>query len=229
MADAAAGADLAEDREDHVLGRDAGLQLAVDGDRHPLRALLGECLRGEDVLDLAGADAERERAEGSVGGGVRVAAHDGHARQGPALLGADHVDDALVRIAHREVGDAELGGVGPQRVDLLGRNRVGDRLVDVLGGDVVVLGGDRQLGPPDGAAGQAEPVECLRARDLVDEVEVDVQQVGLVRCRVHQMAFPDLLRQCLTHRPDSLSFPTMWDIVLAVWKAYRVLASSTRP
>ena len=77
--------------------------------------LLGERLGGEHVLDLAGADAERERPEGAVGGGVGVAADDGHARLGEALLGADDVDDALAGGAHGVLGDAELGGVGPQR------------------------------------------------------------------------------------------------------------------
>ena len=86
VADAAAGADLADDREDDVLGRDAGGQLAVDRDRHPLRPGLRQRLGGEHVLDLARADAEGERAERAVGGGVAVAAHDGHARAacGPA-------------------------------------------------------------------------------------------------------------------------------------------------
>jgi hypothetical protein len=55
---------------------------------------------------------------GPVRGGVAVAADDGHAGQRAALLGADDVDDALVRVAHREVRDAELGGVRPQGVDL---------------------------------------------------------------------------------------------------------------
>ena len=43
-------------------------------------AHLGQGLRGQHVLDLGGADAERQRAEGAVGGRVAVTAHDGHAR-----------------------------------------------------------------------------------------------------------------------------------------------------
>ena len=74
-----------------------GGELAVDGDGHRAGPLLGQRLGGEHVLDLAGADAEGQRAEGAVGGGVAVAAHDRHARLGEALLGADDVDDALVR------------------------------------------------------------------------------------------------------------------------------------
>ena len=44
--------------------------------------LLDERLGGEHVLDLGGADAVGERAEGTVGRGMAVAADDGHARAG---------------------------------------------------------------------------------------------------------------------------------------------------
>jgi len=42
-----------------------------------LGARLHEALRGEHVLDFAGADAERERAERAVRGSVAVSADDG--------------------------------------------------------------------------------------------------------------------------------------------------------
>jgi hypothetical protein len=50
------------------------------------------------VLDLAGADAVRQRAEGAVRGGVAVAADHSHARQRGTLLRADDVDDALALV-----------------------------------------------------------------------------------------------------------------------------------
>ena len=119
--------------------------------------------------------------------------------QRAALLGADHVDDALVRVAHAVVGDAELGGVGGEHLELLGRDRVLDRLVDVLGGHVVVGGGDGEVGPAHAAARQPDAVEGLRAGDLVDEVEIDVEQVGLAGCAAHHVAVPHLLRERLGH------------------------------
>ena len=72
-----------------------GRQVAVDGDGHGSRPPAGDGLGGQHVLDLAGADPEGQGAERPVGGRVAVAADDGHARLGEALLGADHVDDAL--------------------------------------------------------------------------------------------------------------------------------------
>ena len=171
-------------------------QLAVDGHRHGGRPLLGEGLGGQDVLDLAGADAEGQGAEGPVGRGVAVAAHDGHARLGQALLGADDVDDALVGVAHRVAGDAELGAVGRQHGQLLGRDGIGHRLVDVDGGHVVVGGGDGQVGPVDAAAGHAQAVEGLGRGDLVDQVEVDEDDVGLVLvAQVDHVAVPHLFGQ----------------------------------
>ena len=135
-----------------------------------MRKVLGLRLRqglgGQDVLDFAGADAEGEGAEGSVGAGVGVAADDGHAGLGGAELGSDHVDDALVAVLHVEELDAEVGAVLAQGVDLLGGDLVDD--VEAVGGagggDVVIDGGDVAVGTADLAAGQAQAVEGLRAR-----------------------------------------------------------------
>ena len=170
-------------------------KLAVDGDRHGARLRLRQRLRGEHVLDLAGADAERQRAERAVGRRVAVAAHDGHARLREPELGPDHVHDALARRAHRVEADAELGAVRRQHLHLLARDRIGDRQVDVLGRDVVVHRGHGEVGPAHGAPGQAQAVERLRRRDLVDEVEIDVEEVGLALVVVDDVVVPHLLAQ----------------------------------
>ena len=144
-----------------------------------LNGLQRQRLGGEHVLDLRGADAHGDRAERAVRGGVTVAAHDGHARLGQAELRPDDVHDALFDVAHRVQPDAELLAVAPQRLDLGARDRVGDRLVDVDRRHVVVLGGDREIGSAHRAAGEPQTVEGLRAGDLVDEVQIDVDEVGL--------------------------------------------------
>ena len=93
------------------------------------RPLLRERLGGEDVLDLAGADAEGQGAEGAVGGGVAVAAHDRHARLGQALLGADDVHDALVAVAH----GVERGCRTPRSSRRAPPSGCGDRVGDRAG------------------------------------------------------------------------------------------------
>ena len=184
----------------------AGRSPSTD-DGHPPGADLGQGLGGQHVLDLRGADAEGQRSERAVRRRVGVAAHDGHPRQGASLLRADHMDDALTRIAHRVQRDVELGRVGPQHLDLAGRDRVGDGLVDVGRGHVVVLGRHRQVGPADAALADPEPVEGLWAGDLVHQVEIDVEQVGLARRLVHDVAIPHLLRQ---GEPGHRRRPSTW-------------------
>ena len=104
-----------------------GREPAVDADLVGLRVALEQRLGGQDHLDLARPDAERERPERAVGRGVRVAAHDGHARLGQAQLRADDVDDALARRADAVERDAELGAVRLQLADLGGGLLVEDR------------------------------------------------------------------------------------------------------
>jgi len=120
---------------------------------------LGQALGRQHVLHLRGADPEREGAEGAMGGGVGVAAHDRHARLRQSELGADHVDDALVRAAELVEADVLPRTVPLQRLQLPAR-----KVVDLLGpGRGVVIGGrDRQVGPVNRPAGQPEAGEGLR-------------------------------------------------------------------
>ena len=118
VAGPAADADPGDQREDDVLGADPGDQPAVDADLVGLRVALEERLGGEDHLDLARPDPERQRPERAVRLRVRVAAHDGHPRLGQPELRADDVDDALARVADAVERDPELGAVGLELVDL---------------------------------------------------------------------------------------------------------------
>ena len=182
------------------LAVDAVGQLAVDGDRHGLEGRQRQRLGGQHVLDLAGADAERQRAEGAVGGGVAVTADHGGAGLGQSQLRSHDVDDALLDVAQRVQPDAELRAVLAQRLQLGARDRVGDRLVDVEGRGVVVLGGDGEVGTAHLAAGLAEAVERLRAGHLVQQVQIDEEEVGLALRAPDDMVVPDLLRECPSHR-----------------------------
>ena len=182
-----------------------GAQLAVDDDGHGAERLQGQRLGREHVLDLGRADPERQRPEGSVGRGVAVAADHGQPGLGEPELRADDVDDALVDVAHGEQRDAELRAVAPERLHLGLAHRVGDG--SGRRRDVVVLGRDGQVGPPNGATGQPEAVEGLRAGDLVEEVQVDVQQVGLAFGLAHHVRLPDLLGQRPRHCRTSTNLP----------------------
>src|SRR5690606_35054899 len=120
---------------------------------HVLRLALDQRLRGQHVLHFGGADAVRQRAESTVGGGVTVAAHDGHPWQGEALLGTDGVDDALPAVWLVVIFDAEIGGVLRQRLDLNAAFLVLDAEDTVgRGGHVVVDDGERLFRMAHGAA-----------------------------------------------------------------------------
>src|SRR6185437_15943179 len=114
--------------------------------------------------DLGSADAVSERAERAVGRGVSVAADDRRPRQGEALLGADDVDDPLLRAELVVILDAELAGVAGQLLDLLAALRIGDAAPPVGGLDVVVDDGQRLFRGADLAAGHSQALERLGAR-----------------------------------------------------------------
>ena len=107
VAGAAGRADLADQMQNQVLGRDAGRALAVEGDAHALGLALHQRLRRQHVDHLGGADAEGDRAQAAMGAGVAVAAHQQRARQGDALFRSHDMDDALARLAEVEQLDAQ--------------------------------------------------------------------------------------------------------------------------
>src|SRR3546814_3448364 len=129
--------------------------------------------------DLAGADAEGECPERTVGGGVAVAADDGHAGLGQAELGTDHVDDAAMCAVVVEQLDAVSCAVAAQGSDLcLGvcadvrQAAIGLRRQGRSG---MVERGRGQVGTPGAQAARVELGESLRRGDLVDQVQVDVE------------------------------------------------------
>ena len=155
-------ADFSDDGQNDILGGAAGRQLPVDTNFHGLGAFLNQALRGQDMFDFAGADAERQCAEGSVGRGVRIAAYDRHARQREPLLRADDMDHALPNVVHAEHRDAECVAIIVQRLNLFGADRVGDSHAAVGRRDVMVGDGQRGARPARSSARHGQPFEGLR-------------------------------------------------------------------
>ena len=173
-----------------------GAELAGVVDPHRLRPSLDQGLGCHHVLDLGGADAESEGAEGAVGGGVGVAADDRHARLGQAEFRTDHVDDALGLRAEAVDRHAEVLGILLQRLDLLAGERVGDQLGGrgAVGRHVVVGGRNRLVRATQLAAGHPQAFEGLGRGDLVDQMEIDVDQL-----LPDLMRLPDLFEHRLRH------------------------------
>src|SRR5271166_53768 len=146
------------------------------------------------MLDLGGADAVGERAEGAVGRGVAVAANDRRSGQSEALLRPDDVHDPLPAVELVVIFDPELARVRRQRLDLLPALGVGDALAAVGGLDVVVDDGERLFRRAHSSPRQTQALERLRARHLVDEMPVDVDEARPAR-RLDDMVVPDLVIQ----------------------------------
>ena len=85
-----------------------------------------------------------------------------------------------------------------QRLDLLAALGIGDAVAAVGRLDVVVDDGERLLRRAHSAAGQPQALEGLRARHLVDEVAVDVDEARAAR-RLDDMVVPDLVIQRTRH------------------------------
>ena len=97
MSSGSRGPDAPDQRQDQVLGRNAGGAYPCEVRFEIARLRQHETLRREHVFDFAGAKPQREGTEGAVCRRMRIAAHDQHARLRRAELGRDHVHDALIR------------------------------------------------------------------------------------------------------------------------------------
>ena len=135
VAGGAADADLRDQGQDDVLGRDARRQPALTSTARVFGLRLEQALRGQHVPDLAGADAEGQRAERAVGAGVAVPADDGHAGLGEAQLGPDDVHDALALAAQAR------GAVMPKSRQFFSSDRDLRRGLRVREREVAVLPG----------------------------------------------------------------------------------------
>ena len=176
MAGAARSADFADDGQDDVLGGHARRQFAVDANQHVGGFFLDQRLGRQHMLHFGGADAMRQRAEGAMGRGMAVAANDGRAGQGEALLGPDDMHDALAEIMFVVIFDAEFARVFGKLLDLGAAFRVHDRQRAVSGRDVVIHHGQGLVRRANLAAARAQPLEGLRAGDFVNEVAVDIKE-----------------------------------------------------
>ena len=153
------------------------------------------------MLDLAGADAESQRADAAMTGGVAVAADNGCAGQRKALFGADDMDNALLAVGRADIFDAEGGGVGLKRGQLLrafdigNRDAVARRILARGGRQIMVGHRQRQVRTANGAARSAQSFKRLRAGDFVHQMAVDKDQAGAIVAPVNDMGVPDFFVQ----------------------------------
>src|ERR1700674_3614262 len=210
----ASDARFSDDGENKVLGGDAPGSFAVDKNVERLGARLDETLCCKNMLDLAGANAESQRAEGAVGGGVAITADEGLAGLGDAQLGADDVHDALILAVHVEKANAGFAAVLFEGIELELGVVIEDGQSAVGGGDGVVHHRESEIGAADLATFGAETGEGLGRRALMDEVAVNIDNRGLVGVLANNVGVPDFLIERFRCHGVSIRI-----LALLVWEA----------
>ncbi len=152
-----------------------------------------EALRGQHVLDFAGADAERERAERAVRGSVAIAADDSLPGLRDAQLRSDYVHDALLLAVHVKETHAGFAAIFLERLKLQACVGVDDGQRAVGGGDGVVHHREGEIGAADFASFGTQAGEGLRGSAFVDEVAVDIDERGVAGLFVDNMGVPNFL------------------------------------
>ena len=198
-ADAPVDAEAADDREDHILGVHARRQGSVDFDPPHFQRIECQALRGQDVANLRGADAEGERAERAVRRRVAVAARDRHARLRQAELRSDHVHDALVVAVERPQGDARFTAVAFERRGHFLGHQIKEGPRARAGRHDVVDGPERAVRVCDIPPLLPEHVEGLRGGHFVDQVQADEQLRLSARQFPHGVRVPDFAEKSFSH------------------------------
>ena len=96
MTGRAVRAELPDNSEREILGGDAFGQRAVHVYKHRARLILRQALRRQHLLNLAGANAKRQRAECSMSTRVAIAANNSHPRLRQPEFRANDVHDSLI-------------------------------------------------------------------------------------------------------------------------------------
>ncbi len=196
----AAGAQLGDDGEDQILAAHPMGQAPIHCDAHGLGLGLQQRLRRQHMAHFGGADAKRQSAERAMGGGVAVAADNGHARLGQTQLRADHMDDAAVGAVPTRQANAMAAAVILERLHLLFRRRID---IDRLGagrarrcGRGMIQRAEHPVRSADFQPALFERGEGLRACHFMDEVQVDIDQRGRrIGLSLDLVCLPDLLEK----------------------------------
>ena len=103
-------------------------------------------------------------------------------------------------IPHGVQPNSEFRAIAPKCVHLSTRNQIFDGREDVSCGYVVVLGRDRQIRSAERSIRKTQAIECLRAGDLMHEVQIYEDEIRFARPTFattanHDVLIPDFLSQ----------------------------------
>ena len=104
-----------------------------------------------------------------------------------------------MRVVEPVKRDAEFAAVLFERIYLRFGNFVNDGQASAPGRNVVIHRCVRQFRAAHPATSQAEPLECLRRSDFVNEVTINVYDRGTARLVMDYMRIPYFFKQCFCH------------------------------
>ncbi len=199
MTGAACATGFADDRQHDVFGGNARRGLAGNFDLHGFGTALLQGLCRQNVFHFRSTDPERQRTKGTVGGGMGVAADDGHAWQGDALFWPHHVNNALIRVVQVVQFHAEFVAVLDQLLHLDTRHLTGGVDVFRLRRDVMVHRGKGFARLTHRTMVRTQAIKRLRRSYFVNQVAVNIEQRGFVRRFEDHVRIKQLFVQRLRH------------------------------
>src|SRR6478672_1980563 len=107
------------------------------------------------------------------------------------------MNDALFGRVNVKQLNPELFAVASQRFDLIRRHRISDRQTAIRRRHVVIDGAERQIRTAHTTARLSQTVECLGRRDLVNEMEIDVEKRWLALRLTNDVSLPEFIEQRL--------------------------------
>ena len=162
MPGAACATSFTDNRQHDIFRCNARRGFALDFNFHGLRTTLFQGLRCQYVFNFGSADTKGQCAKRAVGGGMRVAADNGHPRQCDALFRPHYVDDPLIRVIQVIQLDAKFFAVFDQLLHLDARHFTAGINVFGLSRDVVIHGGEGFARLTYRATVGAQTIERLR-------------------------------------------------------------------
>ena len=174
----------------HCEGHDPG----PDRASHGFGPALDKCLCGEHMCKLARSYAESERTQTTMGAGMAIAADNQGARQAQSKFGSDDMDDTLSRLIDIEHLNASGRGLDPERRQQFLPYLAGASTA-TCGGYGMVRRGKRQFRIVNPKATALEIKQSAGATQIVQQMTINVKEVGIFAYSRNDVLVPDLGEQ----------------------------------
>lgn len=181
-----------------VFGGDVGQQVVGDFYFYVFGFFLDQCLCCQNVFYFGCVNVMCQCVECVMCCGVVVVVDDCYVGQGLVLFGVDDMYDVLMYIVYWVIVQVEGVGVFVQFGDLNVVFGVFDVVYVVGGGGYVMVGyGDGLIGVVYFVVCYVQIFECLWVGYFVDQMVVDIQDVGVIFLMVYDMGVEDFVIQCV--------------------------------